>query len=124
MKFIELRLKDTIQGTVGEGWTQKSVYLCSHQGTGGNKKYEIKKPMYAERKVPSKWTGCKDCLMVKSYPNTEHILGMYEQDHLPVLGEMNPCFMHLPTETRVQIAEALHTGKEPQCMMISLHPVT
>ena len=110
MKFIELRLKDTIQGTVGDGWTQKSVYVCSCQGTGGKKKYEIKKPMYAERKVPSKRTGCKGRLTVKSYPNTEHVLGMYEKDQSHVVGEMNARFMRLPTETRVRIAEALRTG--------------
>ena len=66
--------------------------------------------MCAERKVPSKWSGCVGCLMVKSYPNTEHMLGMYEKDHSHVLGEMKAHFMCLPMETRVQIAEALHTG--------------
>ena len=110
MKFIEMRLKDMLQGTVGEGWMQKLVYVCSHQGTGGKKKYKIKKSMHTERKVPSKRSGYKGHLTIKSYPNMEHVLGVYEEDYSHVLGEMNARFMRLSTETRVQIAEALCTG--------------
>ena len=76
-KFIELRLKETQLNRTNDGkWTQKLLYVCACQGTGGNKKYKKRNPKQG-RKVSMKQCGCPSHLTIKCYPNTEHILRLY-----------------------------------------------
>ena len=109
-KFIELRLKETRPNRTNDGeWTQKLLYVCARQGTGGNKKYEKKNPKQG-RKVPTKRCGCTCRLTIKCYPNTEHILGLYEDTHTHPISQDNAHFTRLPEETRLRMAEMLHMG--------------
>ena len=99
-KFIELRLKETQQNRTNGEWTQKLLYVCARQGTRGNKKYEKRHPKQG-RKVPTKWCSCTSHLTIKCYPNTEHILGLYEDNHSQPIGQDNARFTRLPEETRL-----------------------
>jgi hypothetical protein len=108
-KFIELRLKETQQNRTNGEWTQKLLYVCARQGTRGNKKYEKRHPKQG-RKVPTKWCSCTSHLTIKCYPNTEHILGLYEDNHSQPIGQDNARFTRLPEETRLRMAEMLCMG--------------
>ena len=109
-KFVELRLKETRQNKSNNGeWTQKLLYVCARQGTGGNKKYQKKHPKW-DRKIPGKRCGCASRLTIKCYPNTECVLGLYEHDHSHPTGQDNARFTRLPEETRLQMAEMLRMG--------------
>ena len=109
-KFIELRLKETRPNKSNSGeWTQKLLYVCARQGTGGNKKYEKRNPKQG-RKVPTKRCGCTSRLTIKCYPNMEHVLGLYEDNHSHPIGPDNARFTRLPEETRLQMAEMLRMG--------------
>ena len=114
-KFIELWFKETKLGTKDNGWTSKKVYVCSREGTGGVKKYTKKLPMQ-ERKILDKKleSSCGSCLIVKSYPNTDHVLGHYVEQHTHVISPENAWFTQLPTETCIQIAELLRLGISPK----------
>lgn len=69
-----------------------------------------------ERKIPDKRleSGCGSRLIVKSYPNTDHVLGHYVEQHTHVIGPENAWFTQLPTETCIQIAELLRLGISPK----------
>ena len=109
-KFIELRLKETRPNKSNDGeWTQKLLYVCARQGTGGDKKYKKRNPKQ-ERKVPTKRCGCMSRLTIKCYPNTAHVLGLYEDNHSHLIGRDNARFTHLPEETRFRMAEMLRMG--------------
>lgn len=109
-KFIELRLKETrLNKSRSDGWIKKLMYVCAHQGTGGSKKYKKKHPKQG-RKVPSKQCGCTSHLIVKCYPNTEQVLGLYEDEHSHPIGQDNARFTCLPEETHLQMAEMLRMG--------------
>ena len=73
------------------GWTEKNIYVCACQGTGGVKKYE---KLYLEwgRKVPTKWAGYDCQLIVKLYLNTPDVLGKYHEDHSHPIGGANAWF--------------------------------
>ena len=51
---------------------------------------------------------------MKSYPNTDRVLGHYETQHTHPTGSENARFTRLPTETRIQIAELLRSGISPK----------
>lgn len=109
-KFIELRLKEKRPNLLEEkGWTERYVYVCARQGTGGKKQYQKKFPERG-RKVPTKRCGCDCRLIVRCYPNTLKVLGNYNAIHSHPIGNDNAKFTRLTTETRVQIAEMLRIG--------------
>jgi hypothetical protein len=108
-QFVELLLKETPKSIRWDGWTKKHVYVCACQRSGGRKKYKKKFPQQ-ERNVTNKRCGCTCCLVVKSYPNTEHVLGLYEDKHSHMTGQDNAQFTCLPLETRLRIAEMLCLG--------------
>lgn len=109
-KFIELLLKETPVNPKGsKKWTKKHVYVCAWQGSGGRKEYEKKHPEQT-RKILPKRCGCSCRLVVKSYPNTERVLGHYEESHTHPIGKDNAHYVRLPMETRLRIAEMLRLG--------------
>jgi len=108
-KFIELRLKERERNKRSDKWTEKLIYVCARHGTGGKSKYKKKKEDRG-RNIPSKRCGCTSRLIVKCYPNTEQVLGLYEATHSHPIGQDNARFMRLPEETRVRIAEMLRMG--------------
>jgi hypothetical protein len=59
------------------------------------------------RKIPSKLTGCQCSLVVKWYPNTTKLLGMYHNEHNHPLNVNNLPFTQIPKETREFIAGRL-----------------
>ena len=109
------------------GWTEPMMgngpkCYCMYvliKAQGGNKKYEKKNPKQG-RKVPTKWCGCACCLTIKCYPNTKHILGLYEDTHSHPIGHDNAGFTCLPEDTCLRMAEMLHMGITHK-QMVSLH---
>jgi hypothetical protein len=64
----------------GPLWTERWVYVCSCQMSGGQKKYEKKNPGW-HHKIDSKKTGCHCHVAIKLYPHTDTILGNYMNTH-------------------------------------------
>lgn len=112
-KCIELRRKEVAYNKTegAKQWISRHAYVCSRQGTGSKSKYTKKHPNW-NRKVPSKLLeeGCQCRLVVRTYPNTEKVLGKYTQAHNHLIGAENLRFTRLPDETRLQIAELLRMG--------------
>ena len=61
-------------GPIGRLYTEKKIYRCSCQQTGGDRHYQKKFPD-RYRKIESKKTGCRCQLIIKLYPHTQTILG-------------------------------------------------
>jgi len=72
----------------GPLWTERRVYVCSCQMSGGQKKYE-KKNLGWHRKIDSKKTGCHCHVAIKLYPHTDTILGNYTNTHNHEIGSTN-----------------------------------
>ena len=70
-KMIELQHQMYCNNTNG---TLVDYYSCAQDGTGGLKKYTKKFPE-RERKNPSKQCSCPCHLLVKSYPDTDVLMG-------------------------------------------------
>lgn len=119
-KFIELRVKQRLEDPDQRCWTEKHIYVCARQGTGGKIHYKKKFPD-RDRKIPSKRTGCPCRLVVTCYPNTTKVLGHYEERHAHEIGHENACFTRLPTETRLRIAEMLRMGITHQKIVCALY---
>ncbi|KAJ6523962.1 hypothetical protein DFH09DRAFT_863240, partial [Mycena vulgaris] len=86
-------------------WTQKSVYVCSRQGSGGKSKYRAKNAW--TRKIGSKRSGCPCRLTVKSYPGTSEVLAFYKRDHTHAIGDDNLKYTRLDADTRKEIEKLL-----------------
>ncbi|KAJ7783904.1 hypothetical protein DFH07DRAFT_764281 [Mycena maculata] len=99
-------------------WTQKSVYVCSRQGSGGKSKYCPKNAW--TRKVDSKQSGCPCRLTVKSYPGTSEVLGFYKPDHTHAIGDANLKYTRLDADTRKEIETVLRLGVEPKKILENL----
>ena len=123
-KFIELWPKETIRGTKDEGWTSKHVYVCPQQGTGGVKKYKKQFPLQ-ERKIPDKkLEGSHGShIIVKSYPNTDQVLGHYKEQHTHPTGPENAWFTRLPIGTHIQITKLLRSGISPKKIVSTDIPI-
>ncbi|KAJ7128412.1 hypothetical protein C8R44DRAFT_700955, partial [Mycena epipterygia] len=93
-------------------WTQKSVFVCSRQGSGGKSKYRAKNSW--TRKIESKRSGCPCRLTVKSYPGTSEVLGFYKPDHTHAIGDDNLKYTRLDADTRKEIEKLLRLGVEPK----------
>ena len=102
-KMIELRRQTT---HVNHNGSKVYYYTCSRDDTGGVKDYTKKYPE-RERKIPSKWCSCPCCLIVKSYPNMDMLMGKYNADRSHPIGDENAWFTSLSKETHVKIAEML-----------------
>jgi hypothetical protein len=64
---IELIASSTLHGE--NLWMLKRVYVCSHQLSGGQRKYE-RKFLDWQHKIGSKKMGCRCRIVVKYYPHT------------------------------------------------------
>jgi hypothetical protein len=83
---IKLIPSNTVHG--GKLWTLKRTYICSRQPSRGLKKYQKKFPD-RQRKIKGKKTGCRCCIITKSYPHTSAILGCYVSEHNYEIGLVN-----------------------------------
>ena len=89
---IELILSMVKRG--GPLWTERRVYICSHQMSRGQKKYEKKNPGW-HRKIDSKKTSCHCHVAIKLYPHTDTILGNYINTHDHEIGSTNITYMRM-----------------------------
>jgi hypothetical protein len=90
----------------GPLWTERRVYLCSHQMSGGQKKYE-KKNLGWHHKINSKKTSCHCCIAIKLYPHTDTILGNYMNMHVYEIGSANIAYMWMSGIAHEQIRSML-----------------
>ena len=98
-----------IASTVKRGgplWTEKRLYVCSRQLSGGQKQYEKKKPD-RRRKIGSKKTGCHCWVVIKLYPHTDAILGNYTNVHDHDVGSDNIAYTWMSGVAREQIKSML-----------------
>jgi hypothetical protein len=102
-KMIELRLQTT---HVNHNGTKVYYYSCSRNGTRGAKDYTKKYPE-RERKIPLKRCSCPCCLIVKSYPNIDVVMGKYSANHSHPIGDENVQFISVLKKTHVKIVEML-----------------
>jgi hypothetical protein len=115
-KTIEFRRREVhCNDDIEPVWSEKHIYLCARQGSGGLKKYKKK---YAwTRKVPVKRTSCGCRLTIKTYPGTQTVLGLYRPEHDHPIGDENARFTRLPEATRAEIERLLRLGVEPKVVV-------
>ncbi|KAH9024713.1 hypothetical protein EDB84DRAFT_1246658, partial [Lactarius hengduanensis] len=82
---------------------------------GGKPSYQKKHQW--ERKIPSKKTGCQCRLTVKRYPQTEVILGKYEDNHDHPLGDDNLRFTRLSGKIRDLVMDMVHLGIDSKIVL-------
>ena len=111
-KTVEFRCRETHRNNGNcPVWVEKHIYLCARDGSGGVKTY-MKKNNW-DRKVPTKHTGCRCRLTVKTYPDTDVVLGLYQSEHDHAIGNENLRFTRLPEATCLEIERLLRLGVEP-----------
>ena len=86
------------------------VFVCSRYGTGGAKEYVRLHPEWMDRKVGSKITKCPASLTVKTYMNTETILGIYDAHRNHPIGDDNLRYLRISGDTREWIAGIMQLG--------------
>ena len=86
----------------GPLWTEKRLYICSRQPSGGWTEFEKKHPDW-RRKIGSKKTGCCCRVVIKLYPHTDAILGNYTNTHDHEVGSENIAYTRMSHVAREQI---------------------
>jgi hypothetical protein len=86
----------------GPLWTEKRLYVCSRQPSGGRTEFEKKHPDW-RRKIGSKKTGCRCRVVIKLYPHTDAILGNYTNTHDHEVGSENIAYTRMSHVAREQI---------------------
>jgi hypothetical protein len=109
---IELLLSST-RHSVGPLWDEKRTYSCSRQGTGGKTKY-VRKCIDRSRKRPSKRTGCKCSVRIKTYPHVSTILGWYKSEHDHAIGVANLMYTRLRDSTRGYVMNLFRRQMSPK----------
>jgi hypothetical protein len=94
-------------------WHEKRIYVCSRQGTGGKPKY-IRKRMDRIQSRPSKRTGCRCRIIVKTYHHVPTVLGWYRAEHDHATGVANLRFTRLQDSTRTYVSSLLRTQMKPR----------
>jgi hypothetical protein len=115
---IELISSTTSHG--GQAWTLRHVYICVREWSGGESCYE--KTTNWEQKIPSKKTGCPCNIVIKSYPNTEIVLGRYEDRHDHAIGIANALFMCLTARSWERMREMVFQKIDPREIMCNQVP--
>jgi len=88
---------ELIASTVKRGgplWTEKRLYICSCQMSGGQKQYE-KRNLDWHQKIDSKKIGCCCQVVIKLYLHTDTILGNYTNVHDHEVGSDNIAYMRM-----------------------------
>jgi hypothetical protein len=94
-------------------WHENRTYSCSRQGTGGNNKY-VRKCVDRVRKRPSKRTGCRCRVRIKTYHHVSTVLGWYESEHDHAIGVANLMYTRLRDSTRGYVLNLLRTNMSPK----------
>jgi hypothetical protein len=108
---IKLIPSNTVHG--GKLWTLKRTYVCSRQPFEGPKKYQ-KKFLDWQWKIESKKTGCRCCIIIKSYPHTSAILGCYVSEHNYEIGLANITYTQRSWVAREKIKYKLSQKIDPR----------
>jgi len=69
-------------------WSQRQLFVCGCQDSGGGRTYQMKNPDRG-RTIPSKKTGCRCEVLIKQYLHTSTVLGCYVADHDHEIGAAN-----------------------------------
>ena len=112
---IELRVSKVRKSQAQElRYSSNETFSCTRNGTGGKKVY-VKKTT-RERKIDSKWIegGCPCFVQIKTYPDTETILGKYNCDHSHPTGVDNLKYIRIRFNTRELIESWVHYGVTDQ----------
>src|SRR5579863_370644 len=94
-------------------WHEKRIYVCSRQGTGGKPKYIRKRPDRT-RSRPSKRTGCRCRIIVKTYHHVPTVLGWYRAGHDHATGVANLRFTRLQDSMRAYVSSLLRRYVKPK----------
>ncbi|KAJ7589141.1 hypothetical protein C8J56DRAFT_1164058 [Mycena floridula] len=116
-KSIEFRVT---HNNPGKTYNRSIRRVCARNGTGGASKYRPKFPEH-QRKVESKRTGCGALLTIKTYNDTNIVLGKYVDQHDHPLGNDNVRFTRISKETREYIASLLRMHIEPAHILKLVH---
>ncbi len=108
---IELIASSTVHS--GKLWVLKHVYVCSHQLSGGQSKYQKKIPDW-QCKINSKKTGCWCRIVIKYYPHTSAILGRYASKHDHEIGLANIAYTQMLRVAREKIKYKLSQKIDPR----------
>lgn len=95
--------KSRLHGGLSGTYLSREYYVCARHGTGGTKSYAKKHDDWS-RKIPSKITHCTASLVIKSYPDKQYLLGIYDSEHNHPLGYQNIRFTRISPSTRDWIA--------------------
>jgi hypothetical protein len=112
---IELLLSSKRPSADGPLRHECLTYSCSRQGTGGKKQY-FRKFTGSDRvgKRPSKRTGCRCRVNIKTYHHVSTVLGWYEPEHDHAIGVANLMYTRLRDSTRGHILNLLRTNMSPK----------
>jgi hypothetical protein len=97
----------------GPLWHENRTYSCSRQGTGGKTKY-VRKYMDRIRKLPSKRTGCRCRVIIKTYHHVSTVLGWYKSAHDHAIGVANLMYTRLRDSTRSYVLNLLRMNMSPK----------
>lgn len=100
----ELNLQKKDKGT---RFSCKFRYVCGRKRTGGEKMYTKLNPNRSRKVNEPKLIGCPCTLIVKTYPNTETVLGYFTHKHSHPLGEENLKFTYIPTAARERMQDMI-----------------
>ena len=87
-------------------WTEKCLYVCLCQMSGGQKQYE-KRNLDWHQKIDSKKIGCCCQVVIKLYLHTDTILGNYTNVHNHKVGSDNITYTWISGVAREQIKSML-----------------
>jgi len=111
IKFI-LSCTHTLDSPNWQAW---HVYRCAQEFSDGKSSYCT--TTQQDQKIPSMKTGCWSCLTIKLYPNTETILGKYEDQHNHALGDDNLRFLRLSERIRNLVMDLVHIGVDSKAIV-------
>ena len=109
---IELLLSSN-RRSAGPLWAENRTYSCSRQGSGGQKEY-VRKREERSRKRPSKRTGCRCRVRIKTYHHVSTVLGWYRPEHGHPIGVANLMYTRLRDSTRSYVASLLRKNMSPK----------
>ena len=111
---IELVVSKIVYSDLPEWW-ERRVLRCLCEFTGRKSDYENKHEQ--ECKIPSKKTGCRCCLTIKRYLQTDVILSKYEEQHNHPLGDENLRFLRLSGKVRNLVMDMVYIGIDSKAIV-------
>jgi hypothetical protein len=106
---INLCLVNTEHGMCHFSW--RRIYRCSREGSGGIKPYEKKYPGQI-RKFSPKWIGCQCKVDLKAYPDTNILLGCYNNIHDHPIGTQNLIYTQVSQNAKGEVKALLEQQVE------------